>query len=109
MKKILVGAAAFGCIRGPSWAGKTEIPAKRSSARYEPSWPVIPVMIARFISEISRRSQSENTGAAHAFQRIARVDDQRCLADDRLVVETLVVCRDERAVEATNKSLIFWD
>ena len=26
MKKILVGAAAFGCISGPSWAGKTEIP-----------------------------------------------------------------------------------
>ena len=26
MKKILVGAAAFGCIRGLSWAGKTEIP-----------------------------------------------------------------------------------
>ena len=22
MKKILVGAAAFGCVRGPSWAGK---------------------------------------------------------------------------------------
>ena len=21
-----MGAAAFGCIRGPSWAGKTEIP-----------------------------------------------------------------------------------
>ena len=44
--------------------------------------------------------------AAHAFQRIARVDDQRCLVDDRLVVETLVVRRDERAIEAMNKSLI---
>ena len=31
MKKILVGAAAFGCVRGPSWAGKTEIP--------DYSWP----------------------------------------------------------------------
>ena len=27
MKKILVGTAAFGCIKGPSGAGKTEIPA----------------------------------------------------------------------------------
>ena len=33
MKKILVGAAAFGCISGPSWAGKTEIPAKAGGAR----------------------------------------------------------------------------
>ena len=26
MKKIIVGTAAFGCIKGPSGAGKTEIP-----------------------------------------------------------------------------------
>ena len=32
MKKILVGAAAFGCIRGLAWAGKTEIPAEMSRA-----------------------------------------------------------------------------
>ena len=31
MKKILVGAAAFGCISGPSWAGKTEIPDERGA------------------------------------------------------------------------------
>ena len=30
MKKILVGAAAFGCIRGLYGAGKTEIPAMSS-------------------------------------------------------------------------------
>ena len=29
MKTILVGTAAFGCIKGPSGAGKTEIPAVR--------------------------------------------------------------------------------
>ena len=28
MKKLLVGAAAFGCRRGPSGADKTEIPAQ---------------------------------------------------------------------------------
>ncbi len=28
MKKILVGAAGFRVYKGPSWAGKTEIPAQ---------------------------------------------------------------------------------
>ena len=52
-------------------------------------------------------SELKDVGGADASQRIAGIDHQRRLAHDRVVVETPMIRRDERAVEAARQRLVW--
>ena len=60
MKQILVGAAACGCLEGPSGAGKTEIPAKALS-RHVHEFLKLPIVHPRHPSALA----AARTGAAY--------------------------------------------